>query len=245
LSRVRIIVRSGTFKVKRSKHRPGSQRVLVSADGVGVVSHAGVGLLREIGDLSGLTGQVSKVLADTYKGPWVHDPGRVFTDLAAAVADGADCVSGIGTLVDQQILHGPVASLTTTWRLLDQRIDTAHLAGIKRARAAARARVWAAGAAPTAGETLILDIDASICLDHSDRKEQAASTWKRTFGFHPLLVFADRPDIAGGEALAGSSDPAMPGRTPPPTTSRSWPRRWPPSRRPIVRGRVIRTRRRC
>ena len=125
--------------MQRTKSRSSVRRVLVSADGAGVVSHAGVGLLREVGDLAGLTEQVSKVLADTYKGPWVHDPGRVFTDLAAAVADGADCVSGIGTLVDQQILHGPVASLTTTWRMLDHRIDSAHLGGIKRARAAARA----------------------------------------------------------------------------------------------------------
>ena len=31
-------------------------RVKVSADGDGVVSHAGVGLLREVADLSGLTG---------------------------------------------------------------------------------------------------------------------------------------------------------------------------------------------
>jgi hypothetical protein len=111
----------GTFKVKRSKSRRGARPVRVSADGAGVVSHAGVGLLREVADLSGLTEQVSAVLADTYRGPWVHDPGRVFTDLAAAVADGADCVSGVGSLVDQQLQHGPVASLTTTWRLLDQR----------------------------------------------------------------------------------------------------------------------------
>jgi hypothetical protein len=149
----------------------------VSADGAGVVSHAGVGLLREVADLSGLTEQVSTVLADTYKGPWVHDPGRVFADLAAAVADGADCVSGIGSLVDQQVQHGPVASLTTTWRLLDQRVDAAHLPAVKTARAAARAAVWAAGAAPRAGETVVLDVDASISVDHSDRKENAAATW--------------------------------------------------------------------
>ena len=47
-----------------------------------------------------------------------------------------------------------------------------------------------------------MDVDATITIDHSDRKENAAATWKRTFGFHPLLVFLDRPDIAGGEALA-------------------------------------------
>ena len=26
---------------------------------------------------------------------------------------------------------------------------------------------------------------------------------QKTFGLHPLLAFLDRPDIAGGEALAG------------------------------------------
>ncbi len=107
-------------------------RLKVSADGVGVVSHAGVGLLREVADLSGLSSRVSEVLADTFKGLWLHDPGRVFTDLAAAVADGADCVSGIGHLVDQKAQHGPVASVTTSWRLIDKRIDAEHLAGVKR-----------------------------------------------------------------------------------------------------------------
>lgn len=177
-------------------------RVKVSADGDGVVSHAGVGLLREVADLSGLTGGVSAVLADTYKGPWLHDPGRVFTDLAAAVADGADCVAGIGALGDQEAQHGPVASVSTAWRLIDGRVDAAHLAGVKAARAAARCAAWAAGAAPPRGTELVMDVDATITIDHSDRKENAAATWKRTFGFHPLLVFLDRSDIAGGEALA-------------------------------------------
>jgi len=197
--------------VKRSKSRRGARRVRVSADGAGVVSHVGVGLLREVADLSGLTEHVTTVLADTYKGPWVHDPGRVFTDLAAAVADGADCVSGIGALVDQQMQHGPVASPTTTWRLLDQRVDAGHLPAVKAARASARAAVWAAGGAPMAGGTVVLDVDASISIDHSDRKENAAATWKRTFGFHTLLVFADRPEIAAGEALAGKLRPGNAG----------------------------------
>jgi len=211
LSKVSISKPEGTFKVKRSKSRRGVRRVRVSADGVGVVSHAGVGMLREIADLSGLTEQISTVLADTYKGPWVHDPGRVFADLAVAVADGADCVSGIGSLVDQQVQHGPVASLTTTWRLLDQRINAAHLPAVKAARAAARAAAWAAGAAPKSGETVVLDVDASISVDHSDRKENAAATWKRTFGFHSLLVFADRTEIGSGEAMAGKLRPGNAG----------------------------------
>ena len=179
-------------------------RVKVSADGQGVVSHAGVGMLREVADLSGLSAQVTAALADTYRGPWIHAPGDVFADLAAAVADGADCVDGVGQLLgDREQAFGPVASTTTLWRCVDERIDAAHLPAIQAARSHARARAWAAGAAPDHDGWLHLDVDATITIDHSDNKENAAATWKHTFGFHPLLVFLDRTDIAAGEALAG------------------------------------------
>jgi hypothetical protein len=42
-----------------------------------------------------------------------------------------------------------------------------------------------------------------LVIDHSDNKAGATPTWKKTFGHHPLLAFLDRPEIAGGEALAG------------------------------------------
>jgi Transposase DDE domain group 1 len=179
-------------------------RVKVSADGQGVVSHAGVGLLREVADLSGLSSQVTAALADTYKGLWIHAPGDVFADLAAAVADGVDCVDGAGQLwADREHAFGAVGSTATLWRCVDERIDAAHLPRIRAARAYARQWAWAAGAAPDRDGWLYLDVDATLTVDHSDNKENAAATWKKTFGFHPLLVFLDRPDIAGGEALAG------------------------------------------
>jgi Transposase DDE domain group 1 len=179
-------------------------RVKVSADGHGVVSHAGMGVLRELADLTGLSAQVSDVLADTYKGPWLYAPGAVFADLAAAVADGVDCIDGVGQLCgDREHVFGAKASTTTMWRLVDQRIDAAHLPGVRRARGAARAAAWAAGARPPAGQCLYIDIDATLVIDHSDNKQNAAPTWKKSFGHHPLLAFLDRPEIAGGEALAG------------------------------------------
>ena len=33
-------------------------------------------------------------------------------------------------------------------------------------------------------------------------KEQAAPTWKKTFGFHPLTAFADHGSQGSGEPLA-------------------------------------------
>ena len=179
-------------------------RVKVSADGHGVVSHAGMAMVRELADRTGLSAQVSAALADTYRGPWVYAPGEVFADLAAAVADGADCIDGVGQLCsDREHVFGAKASTTTMWRLVDERIDAAHLPGIHAARGIARAAAWAAGSAPAGGQWLHIDIDATLVIDHSDNKELAAPTWKKTYGHHPLLAFLDRPEIAGGEALAG------------------------------------------
>ena len=182
----------------------GRSRVKVSADGQGVVSHAGLGMLRELADHTGLSALVTAALADTYRGPWRHAPGDVFADLAAAVADGADCIDGVGQLCgDREHVFGAKASTTTMWRLVDERIDAAHLPRIWAARAAARVAAWEAGAAPRMGGWLHIDVDATLTLDHSDNKVGAASTWKKTFGYHPLLAFLDRPEVSGGEALAG------------------------------------------
>lgn len=45
---------------------------------------------------------------------------------------------------------------------------------------------------------LVLDIDATIVICHSE-KEAATRTWKKTFGYHPLLCVLDNT----GETLAG------------------------------------------
>jgi len=150
---------------------------------------------------TGLVGAVNGALIDTYRGLPVHAPGQVFADLAVAIADGADAVSGIAVLRDRQELFGPVASMPTAWRLLD-RIDEDHLPAVRAARGVARARAWAGGGGPDLDKELHLDFDATITIAHSE-KEDAAPTFKKTFGFHPLLCFLDRAEVGGGEALAG------------------------------------------
>src|SRR6266487_5102416 len=56
----------GTPGVKRSGS---GARVKVSADGKGVVSHAGAALLRELASETGLAGAVTGALLDTYRVP--------------------------------------------------------------------------------------------------------------------------------------------------------------------------------
>ena len=52
------------------------------------------------------------------------------------------------------------------------------------------ARAWAAGAAPDQDGWRHLDVDATITIDLSDNKENAAATWKHTIaGFTRRSVF--------------------------------------------------------
>ena len=112
-------------------------------------------------------------------------------------------MSDLAALAGQASLFGEVASVSTARRVVLS-VGESELAGIGAARAAARSRVWAAGAAP---ERVILDFDATPIDVHSD-KEQAAGHYKGGFGFNPLLVSCGRELLAGilGPGNAGANN---------------------------------------
>ena len=200
-----------------------SKDLRVTADGTGVVSHVGAALLRMLADRAGLTAALSGALAR--RGWWpVHDRGRVLVDLAVMIADGGEAICDIDVLRHQDEVLGPVASPATCWRALDE-IGAVRLRRIGRARAKTRARVWALmgglPAARAAGRdigagVLVLDVDSTILLAHSD-KDGAAPTYKHTYGFHPILVTCDntnellairlRPGNAGANTAADQRPP--------------------------------------
>jgi len=140
----------------------------------------------------GFTGGLSDALAGTRERRSGHDPGRVFCDLAVMLADGGRCVSDLAALAGQASLFGEVASVSTARRLLLS-IGEVELERVRRARAIARERAWAAGAAP---RRVILDFDATPVDSHSE-KERAAGHYKGGFGFNPLLVTCGREVLAG------------------------------------------------
>ena len=176
--------------------------VEVTADGEGLVSHAGVALLVGLSDRVGLTVALSQALAGTRERRSAHDPGRVLRDVAVMLADGGDCVTDIDAYRGQERLFGARASETTTHRVL-KAIDEALLGRVRAARAQTRARVWDAGARP---ETITLNIDATLLTAHSE-KELAAGNYKHGYGFHPLGCWLDET----GEALAAILRPGNAG----------------------------------
>jgi flavin-binding protein dodecin len=190
-------------------HTTGSRpKLVVSADGHGVVNHAGSRLLADLADATGLTTAFTNALRQLRPRGTGHAPGRIAVDLAVMLADGGEAIADLALLRDQAEVFGPVASSPTAWRLLAG-IDPAALDALRTARATAREVAWlqveerreAVPASRAGGRELsglVLDIDATLVTCHSE-KEHAAPTYKHGFGYHPLLCFLDNT----GEALAG------------------------------------------
>jgi hypothetical protein len=169
-----------------------------------LVSHAGAGLLAEAADRLGLTDALSRALAPVRERRGRHDPGRIVRDLAVMLADGGDCLADLRAVRDQQPLFGAVASDATAFRVIDRIAgDPGLLEALRAARARARETAWNAGMAP---ERIVVDIDATLIAAHSE-KQGAAPTFKRGFGFHPLLAYLDE----SREALAGVLRPGNAG----------------------------------
>ena len=184
-------------------------RVSASATGTGVVSQAGTVLLLRTAEKTGLAAALTTELAPYRKPLARHDPGKIVLDLATALAIGGDCLADIAQLRAHPEIFGAVASDPTVSRLISvlaTDADTA-LAAIGRARATARSHAWAAAgtSAPDhaidEAHPLVLDIDATLVTAHSE-KEQAAPTFKRGFGFHPLCAFVDHGTGGTGEPVA-------------------------------------------
>jgi len=119
----------------------------VTADGTGIVSHAGVALLRALADNTGLTAELSKALVSGRL--LVHDRGRVLAGLACAIADCGEVISDFRVMGDQAELFGLVASVPTAWRTLDEIAGGGEraLGRVTAAVNAARRRAWAGIAA--------------------------------------------------------------------------------------------------
>jgi hypothetical protein len=185
------------------KHKDLRPWLSVIAGGESLVSHAGGVLLVETARRSGLAGQLSRLLGRWRLPGATHDPGKIVADLAIAVALGGDAACDVGVLRAQPGVFGPVASDPTVSRLIARlAADTdAALAAIGAARAAGRERVWGIAGAPAQQGWVVIDLDATLVPAHSD-KQDATRTWKKGFGFHPLLGFIDYGTAAGGEPVA-------------------------------------------
>jgi hypothetical protein len=187
--------------VKRNRR---SRRLGVVAGGESLVSSAGGVLPVDIAGVLGLDRALTEALMPWRSPRARHDPGKVVLDLAVAIALGGDCLADVAVVRAQSELFGEVASDPTVSRLIASLAVDADraLAALRSARAAARERAWALQPPTPAGAWVNLDIDATLVQAHSE-KEGAQPTFKRGFGFAPLLAFVDHGRDGTGECVAG------------------------------------------
>ncbi|MDI3390794.1 IS1380 family transposase [Streptomyces sp. B-S-A8] len=197
------------------KKRIGSYpHVRIEGGGRAVVSQAGGVLLVETVRKTGLDTAISGALAPWRKARAVHDPGKVLLDVALAVALGGDCLADTGMLRAEPAVFGPVASDPTVSRLIDTLAASGPKAldAIRAARAEVRERVWklAGPSSPEAAGQVVVDLDGVLVLAHSE-KQDAAATWKKTYGHHPLMGFVDHGSGGTGEPVASLLRPGNAG----------------------------------
>jgi len=160
----------------------------------GSVSGAGTLLLTETARALRLVEALEVELGGFMRPNAVHHPGKAVCDLAVMLAAGGDCPADVAMLRARPHLFGMVASDPTMSRIVDDlaRDPGTAIAGIAAARAQARAAagLLPGGALPLVDGHVIVDIDATLVASHSE-KELAAPNYKRGFGFHPILAFAD------------------------------------------------------
>lgn len=166
--------------------------VRVDAAGSGVVSRAGGITLAEMVRVVGLGWALSGALTLWRKPTAVHDPAKVVCDLALMLAMGglpgrhrpaAGGAGGVraGGLSSDGVPHGRRAGRgCAPGAGGDRHGPDAGAGGRLAAGWPAGPRPWGDGTRP-----LVIDVDATLVTAHSE-KEQAAPTFKRGYGFHPL-----------------------------------------------------------
>ena len=148
----------------------------VTADGNGLVGHAGGILLRRLADRCGLTAALTAALAQKGTFPQLSR-GMVLVSTAIAIAMGATAMADIAILGQLSPVLGAAPSDSTIRRVLDLASDQV-LTRISQARARIRKHVWEliedAGGFPwltVAGRALtgllVIDMDGTLVTAHS------------------------------------------------------------------------------
>ena len=163
----------------------------VTGDGTGIVSHAGLGLLRRLADKTSLTRGLSHVFARLLTASSTCD--------SCAIADGARAISDFRVLADQAEAFGQVASVPTAYRTLEEvtrggiRTEKKLTAAVNAARRRV-ARSARHGTLP--GVRVAQDPARVTCIriDGPSPPPTRRRNWLRNFkgfGHYPLLAFCD------------------------------------------------------
>ena len=172
----------------------------LTGDDERLVAHAGVLPMRLLAGRLGLVRGLSAGMRRRGFEP-VYDRGQVLLDLALMLIDGGEAISDFQALAHLAPVIGPVPSVPTVWRTLNEAGDL-QLARVNAAVAEFRRYWWELLAARPEGfpwlqvaakkltGITVIDLDASVVFAGSE-KENAKATYKGGIGFCPNLAACD------------------------------------------------------
>ncbi|RPA62138.1 hypothetical protein EF294_08850 [Gordonia oryzae] len=172
--------------------------------GIGIVSHGGATVLLQTAIATGLVRGLSAALSPWRKALATHDPGKIITALAVAIAMGGDCLADINQVRAYPHVFGSVALGSdcvaadhTPGRRCQHRVGSGRQCSCN----GPRRRAGGPGHDRDHRNPVIMDVDATLITAHSDR-EHATPTSNKGFGFHPLCAFVDHQAASTGEPVA-------------------------------------------
>ncbi|MEU6536605.1 hypothetical protein [Streptomyces sp. NPDC047000] len=181
----------------------------MTADGKGLVGHAGAVLLRKLADQVGLTGALAQVFPPGTCPSWRDRAGALVHLTVAIVLGARNLLEAEQLQLHHRRVFGPAVSDSTLHRLLSA-LDEPMRARISKARRTARRHVWTLlhlrpGGFPyptVAGRYLkgwlVIDMDATI-ITAASKKQGATGTFKGSFGHQCAMRRSDvSPAEPGG-----------------------------------------------
>ena len=195
--------RKGTFRVKACQNL---DAVRVTFDDDRAVANAGLVLTATTAQHLGLLDAAQDMIR--LDGPGAANAGVKAMTVIEAMVAGADCIDDIDVLragSTAKVLGHRVAAPSTIATFL-RGFTFGHVRQLDRFAEHALAAAWAAGAGP-GDQSLVIDIDSTICEVHGYQKQGAGYGYTKTKGLHPLVaVRADTGEMLHIRFRKGSAN---------------------------------------
>lgn len=179
-------------------------RIAVTFDDEHAVASAGLLLPATLSDKLGLEQAADELVGVGYR------PGRKAATVIHAMLAGAGCIDDVDVLragATGRVVGHEVAAPSTVGTWL-RGFTFGHVRQLDRLAEAMLARAWAAGAGP-GDDSLVVDVDSTVCEVHGYAKQGAAYGYTRQRGYHPMLATrADTGEVLHARQRKGSANTA-------------------------------------
>src|SRR5947209_5367438 len=172
--------------------------VRVAFDEPRLISDAGLVLTATLADRLGIEELANESVWLGYRVPGAALPGRKVMSLVHGMLAGADSIDEMNVLRagSTQLILGHRVMAPSTLGTFLRAFTFGHVRQLDHVLDGSLVRAWEAGAGPSDGVPLVIDIDSFIGEVHGEHKQGAGYGYTRQLGYHPIAaVRADTGEV--------------------------------------------------